>query len=73
MKQLGDILRELREDNDMTQEQVATILGTNQGYYSKYELNKIEPSLDRLKKLCLLYKVPSDYLLGLPKNLKWPR
>ncbi len=73
MKKLGDTLRELREDHDMTQEQVATLLGTNQGYYSKYELNKIEPSLDRLKKLCVLYNVSADYLLALPKNLKWPR
>lgn len=73
MKQYHEILKELRIDNDLTQEQVANIIGTTQGYYSKYELGIREIPLSRLKKLCLFYKVPSDYVLGLPKNLKWPR
>lgn len=73
MKQCHEILKELRLDNDLTQEQVATIIGTSQGYYSKYELGIREIPLSRLKKLCLFYKVSADYILGLPKGLKWPR
>lgn len=73
MKQCHEILKELRIDNDLTQEQVANIIGTTQGYYSKYELGKREIPMDRLKSLCLLYKVSSDYVLGLPKGLNWPR
>ncbi|MEG1758736.1 MAG: helix-turn-helix transcriptional regulator [Oscillospiraceae bacterium] len=71
--QYYDRIRELREDHDMTQEAVAKILDTTQGYYSKYELGKREIPIDRLIKLCLLYGVSADYILGLPKGLKWER
>lgn len=73
MRDCHEILKELRIDNDLTQEQVAQIIGTTQGYYSKYELGKVEIPLSRLKKLCLFYKVSADYVLGLPKGLNWPR
>lgn len=73
MRNCHEILKELRLDNDLTQEQVAQIIGTSQGYYSKYELGIREIPIDRLKKLCLFYKVSADYVLGLPKGLNWPR
>lgn len=73
MKECHEILKELRLDNDLTQEQVAQIIGTSQGYYSKYELGIREIPLSRLKKLCLFYKVSADYVLGLPKGLNRPR
>lgn len=42
MKSFCEILRELREDRDMTQADVANLLGTSQQYYSKYETGKYE-------------------------------
>lgn len=68
-----EIIRALREDNDLTQAQVANILGIKQASYSQYELNKRELPLDQLKKLCNFYKVSADYILGLPENLKFPK
>lgn len=73
MKPYNEILKELRIDNDLTQEQVASVIKTTQGYYSKYELGVREMPLSRLKDLCRFYGVSADYILGLPKGLKWPR
>lgn len=72
-KHYYEILRELRTDRDMTQEQVAEILETRQEYYSKYETGKRELPLHHLKTLCMLYQVSADYILGLPQDLNWPR
>lgn len=71
--QIGNKLRELREDKDMTQTEIARVLDIDQSYYSKYE-NGIRPIPTwHLKTLCLFYGVSADYILGLPKGLNWPR
>ena len=58
------IIRDLREDHDLTQQQVADILGTSQTMYARYERGANELPLRHLKKLCELYGVSSDYILG---------
>lgn len=73
MKSYNEILRELRIDRDITQARVAEILNTRQEYYRKYELGKRPLPIQHLKTLCQFYEVSADYILGLPKNLKWPR
>ena len=40
MKKYNDIIRELREDKDLTQKEVAKVLNTSQNTYSRYELGK---------------------------------
>lgn len=67
------ILRELREDNDLTQKAVSDALQIDQSYYAKYENGKIRLPIEHLITLCLLYRVSADYILGLPKGLTWPR
>lgn len=59
------IMRDLREDNDLTQQEVAKILGTSQTMYARYERGANELPLHHLIKLCQLYNVSSDYMLGL--------
>ena len=59
------IIRDLREDADMTQEQVATVLGTSQTMYARYERGANEMPIHHLITLCKLYGVTSDYILGL--------
>ena len=66
-------LKELREDNDYSQAEVAAALGTTQQVYSRYENGINELPLRHLYALCLLYRVSADYILGLPKRLSWPR
>ena len=58
-------IRDLREDADLTQQQVADMLGTSQTMYARYERGANELPIHHLLKLCELYKVSSDYILGL--------
>ena len=66
-----EILRELREDSDLTQAQVAA-LGTTQQVYARYEKGINELPVRHLRALCLLYEVSADYVLGLPEGLGRP-
>lgn len=58
-------IRDLREDHDMTQEQIAKILGTSQTMYARYERGANEMPLHHLLTLCRFYRVTSDYILGI--------
>lgn len=58
-------IKDLREDNDYTQEFVAHYLGTSQTMYARYERGANELPIRHLLSLCKLYNVTSDYLLGL--------
>ncbi len=73
MRNYTDVLRELREDHDLTQAQVANILQTTQQVYARYEKGVNEMPLHHLCRLCEFYGVSADYILQLPKGLKWPR
>ena len=55
-------LKKLREEKNLTQNEMAQILNVNQSNYSKYEKNIIEPNLDTLKKIADFYGVSLDYL-----------
>ena len=58
-------LRALREDNDLTQEQVAAYLGTSQTMYARYERDANELPIRHLIALCRLYNVSADYVLDI--------
>lgn len=57
-------LRDLREDHDKTQQDIADILGTSQTIYARYERGANELPLRHLLKLADYYGVSADYLLG---------
>lgn len=65
MKEYWEILRELREDRDIKQAEVAAVLKTTQQVYSRYEKGINELPIRHLKTLCLFYKVSADYVLGI--------
>lgn len=58
-------LKELRVKNNYTQAEIAYILQTRQEQYSKYESGKRDLPIKHLVTLCYLYKVSSDYILGI--------
>ena len=58
-------IRDLREDNDKTQQEIADILGTSQTMYARYERGANELPIHHLIVLCKYYKVSADYILGL--------
>ena len=57
-------MRDLREDSDKTQQQIAEVLGTSQTMYARYERGANEMPIRHLVKLCNYYGVSADYLLG---------
>ncbi len=63
-------MRNLREDSDYTQEYVAHYLSTSQTMYARYERGANELPIHHLLKLCKLYDVSADYLLGLSNKKK---
>ena len=66
MKEYWEILRELREDHDLRQADVAAILHTTQQVYSRYEKGVNEMPIRHLRTLCEFYHVSADYVLSLP-------
>ena len=58
-------IRDLREDNDYNQTDIAELLGCNQSSYSDYETGRSDIPTQRLIKLCEFYNVSADYILGL--------
>ena len=57
-------IRALREDNDKTQAEIATLLKVGQRTYRDYELGKIRIPIDSLIVLAKLYNVSMDYICG---------
>lgn len=73
MGTLGNRLRNLRESQGLTQQEVADALNCNCKAISNYELDKREPDFSILLKLCDFFDVTADYLLGrteFPKTYK---
>ena len=63
-------LRDLREDSDLTQNQIADYLCIRQNTYSQYETGHRQVPIDVLIALAEIYKTSTDYLLGLTDQKK---
>ena len=66
-------LRNLREDAEKSQEEIAKLLGTSQSYYAQYENGKRAIPFDRVVLLAEYYNVSLDYIAGFidtPRKLK---
>ena len=63
-------IRDLREDHDKTQQEIADYLGTSQTMYARYERGANELPIHHLLTLCNFYNVSSDYILGLSDQEK---
>lgn len=71
MSIIAQRIRELREDKDLKQRDIAQFLEIEQTVYSRYERDYHKLPIDHLQKLCLYYGVSADYILGLPEGLKY--
>lgn len=58
-------MRDLREDSDKTQQEIADVLGTSQTMYARYERGANELPIHHLLTLCRYYGVSADYMLGI--------
>lgn len=70
MEKYVKTIRDLREDNDKTQQEIADILGTSQTMYARYERGANELPIRHLISLCKYYGVSADYILGINKKIK---
>ncbi len=68
MMEYAQKMRDLRIDHDLSQMQVALILGTSKNQVGKYERGEQEMPIKHLLTLCEYYKVSADYILGLPEG-----
>ena len=67
-------IKDMREDKDLLQKDVAEFLNISQTNYSKYELGKINIPISTLKKMAIFFNTSIDYLLGLTDEIKpYPR
>ena len=64
-------LKDLREDADKTQQDIAMVLKTTQQQYWRYEAGERELKANQIKILAEYYHVSADYILGLPANLPY--
>ena len=67
---IGDKIRAAREDMDLSQSQVASLIPMNQSNYSKIERNLQEPNLAQLKSICKILHIDPNYLLGLNADIQ---
>ena len=68
--QYAQRLKDLREDRDLTQEEIARVIKTSQSYYAQYENGKRELPFSRAIELAKFYNVSLDYLAGLTDSQK---
>ena len=61
-------IRDMREDNDLTQKQISSIINCDQSLYSKYERGEREIPLAIIVKLADFYNTSIDYLVGRTDN-----
>ena len=75
MKEYYEILRDLREDSKpkLSRKKLAEILNTSQSAISDYESGKRPLPIEHLITLCKYYNVSSDYILGFPKKMSYPK
>lgn len=72
MRTFIEKLRGLREDNDLTQAQIAEVLGTSQTMYARYERGANEMPVRHLITLCRFYNVSADYFLDTAPDRRKP-
>ena len=65
MEGLAQKLKDLRLEKGLDKSEVSKLLGLSKNAYGNYEAGIREPSLDILKRICIIFDVSSDYLLGL--------
>ena len=69
MKYVYQRIRDLREDNDKTQADIAKVLNTYTTQYRRWETGESEIPTHKVIELCKYYKVSADYILGLKSHL----
>lgn len=62
-------LKEIRKSKGFTQKNIYTVLRVSPNCYASWEQGRTQPDIDSIKKLCIIFEVSADYLLGLEDDL----
>lgn len=65
---LGEKIKNLREDHDLTQAELGKQLNMTQRKISYIENNKYEPSIEDIREICMFFNISADDLLDLPQK-----
>jgi transcriptional regulator with XRE-family HTH domain len=65
---IGEKIRNLREDCNLTQSALGKALNMTQRKISYIEKNQYEPSIDDIREICKFFRVSADYLIGLTNS-----
>lgn len=65
MEKFGAILKELREEKNLSQLQLSRLVDISQSSIARYELNQAEPRLSDIRKFAIFFGVTADYLVGM--------
>lgn len=65
---IGERLKELRKEKNLTQKEISKLLDIKQNTYSNYENNKSEPDIQTLIKMADIFKSSIDYICGRYKH-----
>ncbi len=65
MNKIKERLKEIRIEKKYTQKEVASLLNTSITCYAGYEQGYREPNADMIIKICYLFNISADYLLGM--------
>lgn len=66
---IGDKIKNAREDMDLSQREMATMIPMNQSNYSKIERNLQEPSIEQLRRICQILHLDPRYLLEIDDSV----
>lgn len=69
MVTFGEKLKELREEKGISQMELSKLLDISQPAIARYELNKTEPRISDIKKICVYFDVSADYLIGIKNEM----
>lgn len=71
--EINDRLKAIFEDNETELQELANEMGVNRRQLTRWTKGEAEMGIYKLKKICEIYGISADYILGLPKGLSWPR
>lgn len=69
--EIGRMISKLRTEKELNQRELASLLGVSNGAIGMWETGKRQPDLETIKKIATLFKVPTDYLLGVGVFENW--
>lgn len=73
MEEITQNIYSVIEDSEKRIDELALAVGCNRKQITRWKNGDAEMGIYKLKAFCEFYEVSADYILGLPKNLVWPR